>query len=93
MCNIVCIYLTIILEYRKPLLKEKRCPLENHVWLIEDDLLGPKIDIPVDASRSDAELFQDYFLLDGAGRKGLGDLWEDVSWLNSKISNPCCKIP
>lgn len=45
------------------------------------------MDILVDATRSDAELFQDYFMLDGAGRQGLGDLWVDVSWLNPKIAN------
>ena len=33
----------------------------------------------VDWSRGDAELFRDLFMLDGANKLALGDLWEDVT--------------
>lgn len=55
----------------------------------KDPLPGPRVEEELDISAGDAELFRNTFLpLHGDNVTSIGDLWEDVPYLNL-ISSKC----
>lgn len=49
----------------------------------KDPLPGPRVEEELDISAGDAELFRNTFLpLHGDNVTSIGDLWEDVPYLN-----------
>lgn len=69
-----------------------KCDFINlgNMWPTKDPLPGPRVEQELDITAGDAELFRNTFLpLHGDDVKSIGDLWQDVPYLNI-VSNKCC---